>query len=335
MFKKIGIGLLVVALIAVASYKLFFDKSPSKDLLKNMQRDLSSYHMEATMDIISGEDERNFVVKVSYLKQDSEDLFRISLYDKNINQEQLLLRNNEGVYVLTPTLNQIYKFKSDWPLNSPKPYLYHSIVDVLKGEYDIKNVSDGYIITSLVDYSSNPNWYKQEVKLSKDYKPLWVQISDKNNMVVVNVTFTMVDMDPSFEDDVFNVDENMKKAKEEMTSQVTSTLDDLPLLPVGVDINSSLKESTKATVSGNTKFILTYEGEKDFTIVEQMSSIYDEVTTIEVDGELVELYDGFGVYTSSSLYYSYNGVEYKIYSNELTVAELIDIANGMDTVVAK
>ena len=335
MFKKIGIGLLILALVAVASYKLFFDKGPNEDLLKNMRRDLTSYHMEATMDIISGEDERNFVVKVSYLKQDSEDLFRISLYDKNINQEQLLLRNNDGVFVLTPTLNQVYKFKSDWPLNSPKPYLYHSMVDVLKGEYDVKNVSDGYIITSLVDYSSNPNWYKQEIKLTKDYQPLWVQISDKNNMVVVNVTFTKVDMEPTFDENVFNVDENMKTAKEEMTSQVTSTLDDLPLLPVGANINSSLKESTKSTVSGETKFILTYEGEKDFTIVEQMSSIYDDVTTIEVDGELVELYDGFGVYSSNSLSYSYNGVNYRIYSNELTVSELIEIANGMETVVTK
>ena len=131
MLKKIGIGLLVLALITVASYKLFFSKNPNKDLLSNMQRDISAYHMEATMDIITGEEERNFVVKVSYLKENNEDLFRISLFDKNINQEQLLIRNGDGVFVLTPTLNQIYKFKSDWPLNSPKPYLYHSMVSVL------------------------------------------------------------------------------------------------------------------------------------------------------------------------------------------------------------
>ena len=86
MFKKIGIGILVLALVAVASYKLFFDKSSSKDMLKSMKKDFSAYHMEATMDIVNGEDERNFVVKVSYLKENNEDLFRISLFDKNINQ---------------------------------------------------------------------------------------------------------------------------------------------------------------------------------------------------------------------------------------------------------
>lgn len=335
MLKKIGIGLLVLALVAVASYKLFFSKNPNKDLLSSMQRDISAYHMEATMDIISGEEERNFVVKVSYLKENNENLFRISLFDKNINQEQLLIRNNEGVFVLTPTLNQIYKFKSDWPLNSPKPYLYHSMVKVLDGDYDVKSVSDGYIITSLVDYTSNPSWHKQEIKLSKNYEPLWVHIFDKNNTIVVNVTFTSIDMKPTFEDDLFNVNENMKTSREELNSGVSSTLDDLPLLPVGVDINASLKESTKATVSGKTKYILTYEGEKDFTIVEQMSSIYNEATTIEVDGTLVDLYDGFGIYTSNTLSYSYNGVDYKIYSSDLSVAELIEIANGLETVSMK
>ena len=47
------------------------------------------------------------------------------------------------------------------------------------------------------------------------------------------------------------------------------------------------------------------------------------------------IYLGFGVYSSNSLSYSYNGVNYKIYSNDLTVAELISIANGMEIVTIK
>lgn len=41
------------------------------------------------------------------------------MIDKDINQEQILLRNKDGVYVLTPVLNQVYTFKGDYPLNSP------------------------------------------------------------------------------------------------------------------------------------------------------------------------------------------------------------------------
>ena len=41
------------------------------------------------------------------------------MLDKGINQEQIIIRNADGVYVLTPALNQVYKFKGDWPLNIP------------------------------------------------------------------------------------------------------------------------------------------------------------------------------------------------------------------------
>ena len=84
---------------------------------------LDSYYMEASMEFYKGEDTRKYVVKVSY-KDDENDLFRVSMYDKTSEQEQIILKNNDGVYVLTPALNQAYKFKGDWPLNGHKPYLY-------------------------------------------------------------------------------------------------------------------------------------------------------------------------------------------------------------------
>ena len=44
---------------------------------------------------------------------DDNQLFKVSLFDKNLNQEQILLRNEEGVFVVTPSLNQIFKFEGD------------------------------------------------------------------------------------------------------------------------------------------------------------------------------------------------------------------------------
>ena len=73
-------------------------------------------------------DSRKFTY--GYFKDGEEDLFRVSLYDTNINQEQIMLRNKQGVYVLTPSLNQAYNFKSGWPLNSAKPYIYQSLLEV-------------------------------------------------------------------------------------------------------------------------------------------------------------------------------------------------------------
>ena len=44
---------------------------------------------------------------------------------------------------------------------------------------------------------------------------------------------------------------------------------------------------------------------------------------------------GVGFVYENSITCVYNGVEYKIYSDTLTVAELIEVANGMEVVVTK
>lgn len=336
MVKKIFVGLLVVGLLGLGSWKLFCSsKSKNEDLAKQIVKKLDSYYMEANMEMINGEEQRNFNVAVSYQKKNGEDYFRVSLLDNNINQQQILLRNKEGVYVLTPTLNQVYKFSSDWPLNSPKPYLFHSIVEAIKGNVSIKKTNDGYLIKTAVDYKNSPSWVKQEIKLTSDYEPSYVHILNENNQVVVNVTFTKVDLTPSFDDKEFIVDDNMSKGREQMTSTVTSTIQDLPLLPAGADVSATLKESTKATVNGKTTYILTYIGDTNFTITQQMASIDDFYSILEVEGEVVDLFNGFGWYHNGVLSYNYNGVEYCIYAKNVATSVLVEVANGMQVVSTK
>ena len=171
MLKKVIIGVVVFAVLILCGWKLFFSEGKVDDQLKNLNTTMEAYHMEGNMQIGEGEDVRNFYVTVDF-KDDEKDLFRISLLDKDINQEQILLRNNEGVYVLTPVLNQVYTFKGDYPLNAPKPYLYHSFIDALKGNYEVINNVDGYTVTYDCKYDNEPTWVKQEVKLSKDLKPV-------------------------------------------------------------------------------------------------------------------------------------------------------------------
>lgn len=336
MVKKIFIGVLLIGLLGLGSWKLFCSsKNDKNNLVKKLENVMDSYYMEATMEMINGEEQRNFNVAISYKKDNGEDNFRVSLLDNNINQQQILLRNKDGVYVLTPTLNQVYKFSSDWPLNSPKPYLFHSMVDVIKNKGSIKNVSDGYLITAPAEYKNSPSWVKQEIKLNKEYQPVYVHILDENNQVVVNVTFTKVDLNPDFDDKEFIVDDNMIKGREEMTSSVTSTISDLPLLPAGADVSSTLKESTKTVVNGETTYILTYQGETNFTITQKMASIDDFYSILEVEGEVVDLFNGFGWYNNGVLTYNYNGIEYNIYAKNVATSVLIEVANGMQVVSSK
>ena len=81
--------------------------------------------------------------------------------------------------------------------------MYHSYVEAIKGKYDVINNADGYTVTFDTNYDNVPNWSKQEIKFSKDLKPVWSYIYDNENNIVVKVIFSKVDFAPTFADDYF------------------------------------------------------------------------------------------------------------------------------------
>ena len=335
MFKKIIVVAIIFALLGVGVWKVFFAGGTITDTIEDVNKKLTSYQLEATMDLNNGEEQRNFKVSVSYAKKEDKDLFRVSLYDTTINQEQIMLRNDEGVYVLTPTLNQVYQFKSGWPLNSAKPYIYQSLLEVFNGEYTTKKVSDGLIVTSEPEYKNAPQYAKQEIKFTNDLTPVWVHLYNDKNDVLVNVTFTKVETGVEFSEDYFNLSSNMESARENLSSTSGSTFDDLPLNITGLDMNVSVKEQTNANIDGEKVYIMSYEGEASFTIVQKIIENNEEMSLTEVDGELVLLVNGFASLEDNKVTYLYNGVECTIYGDNLSVSTYIDIANGLEVVGVK
>ena len=286
MVKKLVAILLVLVVIAVAVFKIFFDKGGVGETLANIERNLNSYHLEANMEMLNGDDQRNFLVKVTYKNNDGKDFYRVSLLDKSINQEQLIIRNENGVYVLTPALNQIYQFKGEWPSNSPKPYIYKSLLGELKGEHQLRGMDDGYLVTSNPSFRNATSWVKQEIKFSKNLAPLWVHIYDGEGNLKVKVTFSKFELNPNVAVELFNVDTNMEEAREN-SGQVTAKLEDLPLFPVNVDIEATLKDQTQTTINNETIYILTYDGSHPFTVVQKLLKAHTEHVTTEIEGESV------------------------------------------------
>ena len=177
MLKKVLISIAILLVIGLGVWKVFFSGETIKEKIENIGENLTSYNIEGNMEIINGEEKRNYNVKVSYLKGE-EDYFKVSLYDTSINQEQILLRNSEGVYVLTPSLNMAQKFKSGWPLSSAKPYIYQSLLSVFDGEYELEKLEDGFIVRSDISYKNSPTYAKQEIKFSTEFVPVWINIYD-------------------------------------------------------------------------------------------------------------------------------------------------------------
>ena len=330
MLKKVLISIVILLLIGLGVWKIFFNNETISDKLADVTQNLDSYNIEANMELINGEEKRNFVVKVSYKKDTDQDYFRVSLYDTNINQEQIMLRNKEGVYVLTPSLNQAYNFKSGWPLNSAKPYIYQSLLEVFNGDYDIEKLDDGFIVTSSIEFKNSPAYAKQEVKFSNDLKPLWVNLYNDRDEVLVKVTFTKVETHVTFEDDYFQVEKNMATARENIVSGGETSESELPLLLTGSHMNITLKDNVTTNIDGEELHMLVYEGDSNFTVIQKVCSSNSVLEIIETDGDLVMTINGFGILESNKVSYIYNNVEVVIYGDGMSVNAYLDVVNGME-----
>lgn len=67
------------------------------DLTKKIEG-IESYHLAGVLEIINNENSYLYDVDVAFLKENN---FRVSLKNQTNNHEQIILRNNDGVYVMT------------------------------------------------------------------------------------------------------------------------------------------------------------------------------------------------------------------------------------------
>ena len=84
-------------------------KYGEKDIIKDLGKKIdktSGYYLNGELQIINNEDSYLYNVEVAYQKDDN---FRVSLKNKTNNHEQIILKNSEGVYVMTHKSTQLLK----------------------------------------------------------------------------------------------------------------------------------------------------------------------------------------------------------------------------------
>lgn len=329
MKKKLIIAVVVVAVL-LAGIFMFRPKSFSKEFEKVMGN-LTSYTLHGEMEINKGEELKSYLIEVNYKKGDEDDFYKVSLYDKNLNQEQILLRNLEGVFVITPSLNQIFKFEGDWPMNSPKPYLIQTMFDVMKNEEaQIEQRKDGATIITPVVYSNNKNYRIQKMEFDAEAKPITVEISDEAETVQLKLVFDKVTYNHEIKDEVF-------AAPQHLDNSVNGGYideSDLPMYPVSI-FDSQLVSHNEMLVNGEKRHILEYTGDKNFTILQTVKQKREETQTVFMPGEMVDTLELVGFYDGASMSAYEQNVEMTIYSQDLSPEEMMRVLASMQVAVMK
>ena len=187
-------------------------KDNSKDIINKLDskiKNANSYYVDGVMEIINNEDTYTYDVKVSYKK---DNYYKVDLVNTLNNHEQVILKNDDGVYVVTPSLNKSFKFQSDWPYNNSQIYLLDSIIDDLINDNKIfsKKVDNGYVFSSSVNYPNNKLLYKQNVYIDNKNNITKVEVTDKKDNVQISMKFNKIKFNKDFDDNYFELSNLIK-----------------------------------------------------------------------------------------------------------------------------
>lgn len=325
--KKVFI-LLVTMLFLVSGC----GKQTEKDIINNLEKKInkaSSYKISGDLEIVNNDDVYNYDVEVSYKKGD---FYKVSLTNTANNHTQIILKNSEGVYVLTPSLNKSFKFQSDWPYSNSQIYLLSALLNDIKNteNRNFKEIKNGYAFSTNVNYPNNPKLVSQNIEIDKNFNIKKVKVYDKNNIAYMTMQFNDIDYSPTFKDNYFELDTIMGAYSVE-DDDVKETMQlDSSIYPLVIPTGTKLINEEKIKKDVGERVILTFDGDKPFLLVEETASTMEEFTVIPTYGEPYQLMDTLGVMTNNSLSWTSNGIEYYIISNVLEQDELIEIAQSIN-----
>ncbi|KMK91567.1 outer membrane lipoprotein carrier protein LolA [Rossellomorea marisflavi] len=337
MNKKLVV--LVLAVLTVLMLAACGEKSKedvTKDL-KSKVEDLKGYKADAKMTLQVGEDPQTYEVEVWH---NDPNYYRVSLKNEAKDQSQMILRNEEGVFVLTPALNKSFRFQSDWPSNSSQAYLYESLVkDVLEDKNaTFKETKNHYVFNTKTRYQNNQMLPTQEITFNKkDLTPVSVNVMDSDKNSLVKVEFSKMDVKAAFDKKDFDMKKNMTGAQLEIP--VSGNVEEKEfsvLYPTDGISGAELVDEEEVATKDGKRVVLTYDGEKSFTIIqEQTTSVPTMTVSTSLQGEVVDLGFTVGAMTDQSITWTHDGVDYMLASKSLSQDEMVTIARSVQGSMVK
>ena len=325
--KKIGLALLIFCCCFVTGC----GKTSESDVLSELDKKISNsngYIMTATLEVLNNDDIYNYEVETAYKK---DDYYKITLTNTSNNHEQIILRNDDGVYVLTPSLNKSFKFQSDFPYNNSQIYLLQSIINDISNddERTFEKNDKSYIFTSSVNYPNNRNLTKQKVTFDEGLNLTEAIVLDSDEVPSMTLKVNDIDFSPSFKDNYFDLEEIMSTVNLEEEAIETSAIDDV-IYPMVLPEGTKLESEEKVDMTDGERVILTFSGDKPFLLVEETVKTMDEFTVIPTMGEPVMFMDSLGVLSDNSVNFTSGGINYYLVSDVMSQDELIEIANSIN-----
>ena len=338
--KKIFLGIFLCLIFLTGC-----GKKSEGDVLKSYTSAVEkakSYYLNGKMELVNNEDVYTYDISVSY---EADDNYKIELVNTVNNHEQVILRNSEGVYVVTPSLNKSFKFQSDWPYNNSQVYLLSSLLDDINNDEErvFETKDNEYVFTTRVNYPNSPKLEKQKIYFNANNLPTRVEVLDKDGNVEIKMVFNKIDLKADFNDTYFDLssildtevkeEKNEEQQNTETETKETATIDDI-IYPMYLPTNTYLANQEKVKVDNGERLILTFAGDSSFVLVEETVSITNSPEIIPTYGEVELIGASLAVINDNSANWFSNGIEYYVVSDTMDSSEILEVAKSISVLPA-
>ena len=163
--KKLCLMFAVVLTVLLAACGEMSQQDVVDKLTSNLE-DAKSYYATGVMEVDNNGQVYQYNVEVAYQKPKN---YKVTIKNETTNNDQNILKNDEGVFVLTPALNKQFKFQSDWPLSSSQVYLYQSLMTDILNDAEVKFESgeENYTFEAKANYHGNRDLVSQKITFDK------------------------------------------------------------------------------------------------------------------------------------------------------------------------
>jgi outer membrane lipoprotein-sorting protein len=306
--------------------------------LDHVMNKMDSYQGAGRMVLNTSEQPQEYQVEVWYMNPN---FYRISLKNAEKDITQIVLRNEQGVFVLTPHLKKSFRFQSDWPENQGQVYLYQSLVQSIMDDKNrvFASEKNAYVFVVLANYQ-NEMLARQKIWLDKkNLTPQHVEVLDTNQKVMVTVDFTSFELGKKFEKDAFDMERYMTSWNLQTMPTMAGQTDkqqgfgiiEPSYIPQGV----VKQDTTDMKLGEDQAVMLRYKGKYNYSLVE----VRPQAMTVSLlPGTIVDLGYTLGVLTGldkKTLTWIHEGVEYRLSTADLPMNEMMKVATAVQGQLGK
>ncbi len=311
------------------------EDSPEKVLkdLNNKWNDVKGYELDATMEIKTGNEPRVYDVNVWHTEPD---FYRVKVTQQGEDVTQMIIRNEEGVFVVTPSLRKTYKFQSEWPKQNSQAYLIGALAEDLLADDKVVMEEDekNYIFTAATRNNHKSIMPTQKIVVDKKTMlPTSVSVLNEAEEEQMLISFKNIDLGMQHKESEYAVEKfsDDKDAKDTASADVEPTVFETHYPNLDWN-NTKLIDEKTVSEDGIDRVILTFEGDKSFTLVQQ-PIVYEEDATLPVfaPGDPADLGFTIGAITDNSISWERDGVSFFIASDNLTKDEMMEVAASVTT----